>query len=356
MSYVEKFYTSEQYFADRYKKVGKKYEFKAKSSHEAEVWKEDFRSALRRVTGMDTMIDCPPNPKRINSREMDGYRRDKYTIETEPGVIMTFYVLIPAGAVGRLPAIVAPHGHDSHGKSAVAGETFGDASMEKTIRDHHYDYGVQYVREGFIVFCPDARGFGERREKYYQKDDNLRGQSCDYLNYMALSLGQSVTGMWVWDLMRLIDYMETRADVDPGKIGCAGLSGGGLQSLWLSALDDRIKCSVISGYFYGYEQSILTNICCSCNYVHGLYQLADMGDIGALILPRPVLIETGTMDDLNGRDGLDNVYPQVEKLRKAADLYGTPENVYHDVFEGVHRWNGVHAIPWMKKHLQETTR
>lgn len=353
MAYINQFYTTEQYFARRFDRVGRSLELKANTAEEFAVWKKQLRRALWEVTGMDTMIRCEPAPQHLETRRMEGYCREKYLIETEPGVLMPFYVLIPGDyrKGERRAAVVAPHGHDSHGKSAVVGETFGDPGMEKTIREHNYDYGVQLVKEGFLVFCPDARGFGERREKYFQEDSNLRSQSCEYLNDMAMSLGQSVTGMWIWDLMRLVDYMETREDVDPKRIGCAGLSGGGLQSLWLSALDDRIRCCVISGYFYGNKQSILLNLCCSCNYVRGLHELADMGDIGALILPRPVLIETGTLDDLNGPDGLDNVYPQVEKLRRAAELTGVSGHVEHDVFVGPHRWNGVKAVPWMKKYL-----
>ncbi len=353
MAYIEKFYTAEQYFADRFDRVGRRLELKAETAEEFSAWKKELRKALWEVAGMNTMISCEPNPQRLESKEMEGYRRDKYLIETEPGICMPFYVLIPGDyrEGEKRPAIVAPHGHESHGKSAVVGETFGNPSLAATIEQHNYAYGVQLVKEGFLVFCPDARGFWERREKYYQADSSLLSQSCEYLNDMAMTLGQSVTGMWIWDLMRLVDYIQTREDVDVERIGCAGLSGGGLQSLWLSALDDRIKCSVISGYFYGYKQSILLNMCCSCNYVRGLYELADMGDIGALILPRPVLIETGTLDDLNGPDGLANVYPQVEKLRKAAAITDAKENVYHDVFVGPHRWNGVQAVPWLKKHL-----
>ena len=77
------------------------------------------------------------------------------------------------------------------------------------------------------------------------------------LNHMAMPLGQTVTGMWTWDLMRLIDHVETRPECDASRIGCAGLSGGGLRTLWLAALDERIRCAVVSGYFYRYRESLL---------------------------------------------------------------------------------------------------
>jgi len=162
--------------------------------------------------------------------------------------------------------------------------------------------------------------------------------------------------MWAWDLHRLADYIATREDCVPGRVGCAGLSGGGLQTLWATALDDRIRCAVVSGYFYGYKESLLdqhTN--CSCNYVPHLYEYADMGDIGALIAPRPLVIETGTLDTLNGASGLANVKSQVRITRRAYRLLGAGRHLEHVIFEGEHRWDGTVAIPFMKRHLSEGT-
>jgi len=111
---------------------------------------------------------------------------------------------------------------------------------------------------------------------------------------------------------------------------------------------------VISGYMYGCKESLLEmHHNCSCNYVPGLYEHADMGDIAALIAPRPLLVETGDRDSLNGAGGLKNVRSQMWIIRRAYRLARAPGNVAHDVFEGEHRWNGVRAIPWMKRFLME---
>lgn len=348
-----KFYTTENYYLNLFDEVGQKYKFTAKTACELDEWKKNFRKELATIIGLDSMKNCDLNPTLVTEEKMDGYTRAKYTIETEPGVVMPFYALVPNDLKEgeKRPVIIAPHGHASHGKSAIVGETLDNENIVATIKKHNYDYGVQYVKEGFIVLCPDGRGFGERREKDYQTDRRILESSCSFLNNMAICLGQSVTGMWTWDLMRLVDYIETRDDVIVDKIGCAGLSGGGLQTLWLTALDDRIKACVISGYMYGYKQSLIEMGNCSCNYVPHLYELGDMGDIAALIMPRPVLFETGTKDDLNGRDGLSNVTSQIDKVKDAANVLGVTDNVYHDIFDGEHRWNGVYAIPWMKKYL-----
>ncbi|MCM8789315.1 MAG: alpha/beta fold hydrolase [Candidatus Omnitrophica bacterium] len=243
------------------------------------------------------------------------------------------------------------HGHGSGGKYSVAGRS-DIPEIAKQIEYYNYDYGVKFVKEGFLVFCPDARGFGERQEAWAK--GNILASSCLWLNNMAFPLGMTVTGMWVWDIHRLVDYVLTREDVDKTKIACVGLSGGGLQTLWASALDERIGCCVISGYMYGYKESLLemcTN--CSCNYVPRLYNYVDMGDIAALIAPRPLLVETGSKDPLNGKSGLKNVYSQVSIIKKAYGVLKAEKFFRHDVFEGEHRWHGKEAIPWVKEHLMQ---
>jgi len=340
---------TQPYMRERFDRVGRRMAFAATSRAEWEIWRDAARTTLRRITGYDTMTRTAPCPRADAEEDLGDYVRQHLEITTEPGVIMTLYVLIPKAGSAPFPVVIAPHGHASGGKLAVAGLRL-TPELAQTIDQHHYDYGVQFVRAGFIVFCPDARGFGERQESA-SKGDLLQG-SCQWLNNMAIPLGQTVTGMWTWDLHRLIDYIESRPDCDAERLGIAGLSGGGLQTLWASALDERVRCAVISGYLYGYKESLLDgHQNCACNYVPHLYENMDMGDIAALIAPRPLLVETGNRDGLNGASGLANVLPQMETIRRAYALLGAPENLYHDVFEGEHRWNGVHAIPWMKRHL-----
>ena len=329
----------------RYRKVGRKLAFRARTKQEWRTWRAALRRKLKELTGYDTMQRAPLKPKVTERVVVDDLVREHVVIQTEPGVLMPFYVIKRKDTCGPLSAVLCAHGHGSGGKLSPAGVR-ATPELAQTIKQYNYDYGVQFARAGFITFCPDARGFGERR----QPGVPLLGSSCQWINNMAFPLGQTVAGMWAWDLHRLIDYVETRADCRPGGVGCAGLSGGGLQTLWAGALDDRIRCAVISGYFYGYEESLLVlHGNCSCNYVPRLYEHADMGDIGALFAPRPLLVETGTRDPLNGASGLKNTTRQVAIARRAYRLLGVPQAIHHDIFEGEHLWHGVEAIPWMQK-------
>ena len=117
-------------------------------------------------------------------------------------------------------------------------------------------------------------------------------------------------------------------------------------------MDERVRCAVCSGYFYGVMESLLEKSAnCSCNYVPHLWEYADMGDLGALIAPRPFLIETGTCDSLNGRSGIDNVLDQVKITRRAYDVLEADDRIYHDIFEGEHQWHGVAAMDWLTRWL-----
>ncbi|MEM2914541.1 MAG: alpha/beta hydrolase family protein [Candidatus Bathyarchaeia archaeon] len=349
MSEKGKYFTCVDYFKKRFDSMPKKLAFKAETRNEWQIWRKNLVNKLKELTGYDTMKTCPLQPKVTERVEKEDFLRERVEIQTEPGIITPFYVLVPKmSSCKRLPVVIAAHGHHSGGKITVAGCVEVPGVAER-IRNFNYDYGVQFVKEGFMVFCPDARGFGERRESTAQSDDNPFTSSCEQLNHMANPLGQTVIGMWTWDISRIIDYIEEREDCDPERVGCAGLSGGGMQTLWAAALDDRISCAVVSGYFFDYRYLIKASLGnCSCNFVPHLYKYANMGDIAALIAPRPLLFERGTKDELS--DGVEG--EQYEIVKKAYKLLGAENRLEKDIFEGGHMWHGVKAISWMKRWLK----
>jgi len=349
-----RYYTSEKHFRKKFDAANRSHSFQAATREEFLVWQDSLRKKLCELLGTTQMEKCLPQPELVETVACDGYVRKKMLIHTEPEVIMPFYVLIPDDLKEgeKRTALIACHGHGSNGKEAVVGlrEKEGVAN---TIDIHNYNYGEEFVKKGYIVFAADARGFGERREIDLQGDEEEKylSSSCRGLSHLALPLGQTVAGMWAWDLMRLADYIMT-CDFVNGHLTCVGLSGGGLQTLYFSALDSRVECAVISGYFYGAGESLVTMFQnCDCNFVPNLWKTADIGDIGALIAPRPLLIETGNIDPLNGSSGLDNVWPQVEKVRNAMKLWNSEENLYHDIFEGPHMWHGDYAYDWVITHV-----
>ena len=334
------------YLARRFAQSKRRLAFEARSVAAWRKWRRALRVKLRELTGYGRLLRAALKPRSTESVKCGGYVRQRVEIQTEPGLFTPLFVLIPNGK-GPFPAVIAAHGHGSCGKMAVANVPVNRAHR-KNIQFYNYAYAEALARSGCIVFCPDARGFGERREK---GPVPLLGSSCKILNLAGAPLGLTLAGMWAWDLHRLIDYIQTRKDCRRGKLACVGLSGGGLQTLYAAALDERITCAVISGYFYGVKQSLLDVVCCDCNYVPHLWEYADMGDLGCLIAPRPLCIETGAQDPLNGAGGMRNVIAQVSKVRRAYRLLRAQKNLVHDVFKGGHLWHGEKALPLLLDHF-----
>ncbi|MBN2222446.1 MAG: hypothetical protein JW708_09600 [Vallitaleaceae bacterium] len=341
------YYTSLKSLEKRFDRSAKQSRFNGSSITEFELWEKSSREKLKKILGIDQLERCALLPKVLECVEVEqGLYREKILIQVEEEVWMPFYVLVPSARrkftkAGKMPCILAPHGHMSAGKEAIVGNRENPFVAEK-IDYYHYDYGLQMAREGYVVLCPDARGFGERREVYAQGDDGakLLGSSCVHLARMVEPLGLTLAGLQTWDLMRLLDYIEERSEWDAEDIGCIGFSGGGLQTLFLCAMDERISYAVISGYLYGYKDSLLKlNGNCSCNYIPKLWQDFDMGDLAALFAPKPLRIQSCREDHLNGERGLENVFEQFNLVRKAYSLYNREERLEHQICEGGHSWH-----------------
>lgn len=326
--------------------------FRGQSVEEFEEWREKTRRLLSGLLGLEKMEECDLHPITMEKAVTlpDGIRREHIRIQTEPDIWMTMYLLIPADADPNTRLFLCPPGHNGAGKYTVAGLGEYGAIKEK-IEQYQYDYGMQLAKKGFVAVCPDCRGFGERREEVADAKDPVLGLKgdCYWLAHMGEPLGIPAAGMLVWDLMRLIDYLELRNEWDTEHIGCLGFSGGGMQTLYLAALDERIQYAVISGYMYGFRDALLTlNRNCSCNYIPHLWEHLDMGDIASLIAPRTLVIQSCRQDRLNGPRGIVNAVEQAAVIEKAYRLCHAEKLPLHDICEGGHQWHGERLDMYLK--------
>jgi dienelactone hydrolase len=162
--------------------------------------------------------------------------------------------------------------------------------------------------------------------------------------------GENPLAQNLWDLARCLDILETHALVDRARIGMVGLSYGGTVTLFLAAWDERVAACVVSGYFSSWAEAhkMPWNMCGSQVLVGMLGQLEHV-DLGALIAPRPMLIESGTEDDLFPSAVATAGY---ERLRRVyADLGADDDRIALDVFEAGHQWHGAAAYPFLEKWL-----
>lgn len=335
-----------EYYRRLYDSARRTHSFRARSVEEWREWRDGLRGKLSELLGLD-YPSCSLDPETVEVREFPGYLREKVVFQADEYTTIPAYVLKPSGAEGRMPAVLALHGH-GYGKDEIVGIwEDGEERVDPVSRGYSKDFALELVKRGLLVVAIDQAGFGERREP---EDAALgpRSSSCWRLSTWALLLGKTAVGRRVWDAMRTIDYLETRPDVDAGRMGAMGISGGGTTALFTAALDDRIKATVVSGYLSTFRDSILSMQHCIDNYIPGILRHAEMYDVAALIAPRPLFVESGTKDPIFPISAARRAY---ERVREAYRLLGAEERLEADFFEGVHEVCGRRSYDFLARWL-----
>jgi dienelactone hydrolase len=174
------------------------------------------------------------------------------------------------------------------------------------------------------------------------------GTDCLTPFSIALMAGTTLQRFRVNDVMRGVDYLQGLKGVDPDRIGIMGISGGGQISMYAAALDTRIKAAIISCFMNTHRASVLGMHHCVCNFVPGLARILDMPDMGAMIAPRPLLIEAGSDDPIFP---LKATKEAIVKIKKAYKLMKAEDRVEVDIFKGEHVWSGVKMKTFLEKGL-----
>jgi dienelactone hydrolase len=310
---------------------------------DVEAWREAFRPELRRTLGLPRIAGdgvCDLRPKRLETTELYGYAREKWVIQTEAGFHVPFYLLRPDGADAPRPVVLAVHGHGQAGKETYVGRYEDEATREK-IAEGERDIAVQAVRRGYAAIAPDMRGFGELADREH-------GDGCRTLQMHAQLFGRTLVGDRVWDVTRLLDFVEGRAGLDEERIAITGNSGGGTVSLFAAAADERIDVAVPASYFCTFEDSIASVRHCECNYVPGVLGLGELYDVAGLIAPRPFLAVNGREDEIFPIEGTRRAFDRLEEIYEAADATDRC-GLYEG--GGGHRYYEDGAWPFVEAHL-----
>jgi dienelactone hydrolase len=303
---------------------------------ELDAWRARVRARLLALLGPDPE-PVPLELETTESRVADGgvYRRDRVVFDSESTMSVPAYLLTPIEPDEPRAGVLAIHGHGA-GKAQICGlEGSGD-------------YAVQLVRRGFVVLAPDLRCFGERADWNPSTDPDSEG-ACDANLVHAVMAGASPLAANLWDLRRSLDVLSGLPDVDPTRLGVAGLSYGGTCALFLAALDDRVRAAVVSGYLSSWAEAhkMPWNMCGS-QVLPGMLGQLEHVDVAALIAPRPLLVETGRDDPIFP---LAAAQATVAALSEVYAELGAPDHLVHDVFDGGHEWHGTAALDFLGAHL-----
>ena len=289
-------------------------------------------------------------------------------------------IMKPAGARGKLPAVVGLHDHGGN-------KYFGLRKITRMSKDPHplmikhqerYYSGLAWANElarrGYVVLVHDTFTFGSRRMRLADLPGNIRSNLVEanpeaedeiqryntfasgHEHLIAKSLfsaGMTWPGVFVYDDQRAVDYLASRADVDATRIGCCGLSGGGLRTVMLTGADERIRCSCCVGMMTTWRDYLLnkshthTWMC----YVPGLPRDLDYPEILGLAAPNPVLV-------LNNRQDALFTMPEMERAdRILTDVYkkaGAPDRYKSSFHDGPHKFDAAmqkEAFAWFDRWL-----
>jgi dienelactone hydrolase len=251
----------------------------------------------------------PLNPRISGTLKKDGYRVEKLVFESMPGFYVAGCVFIPEGLTGKAPAILNVIGHNQ--------EAFR-AELYQLVY-------LNLVKKGFIVLAIDPIGQGEAVQFYDEDIGFSRAgysvvEHC-YAGNLTFLSGISLARYFAWDGIRAIDYLISRPDVDPERIGVTGFSGGGTVTTYVSALDERVKVSVPCSWSTYSRRQIETKGAqdAEANLVHGLKQGISVEDLLAVRAPKPTLMTFTSRDQYLSIQGARDAYNEVHRIYKAYD-------------------------------------
>lgn len=326
-----------------------RFRFCGSTPQDWQKWQGDLRPAA--IASLGRMPAKVPLNAQVQAEWTEGgLLKQRIIFDVEKHLSAVAYLFRPADARGKLPGILACHGHGPYGKDSVMGNA-GTPDKAAKIQGHNYAYGLAMAKAGFAVIAIDWRGFGERDDKrkpnwsdnYYETDPC----SAHYLR--ATVLGQTVLGMDVHDGMAAIDLLCQQEFVDADRIGVMGLSFGGTMTTWMSIVDSRIKAADIICYSDRFADFCMRdNNACGSQVTPGLYELCDLPDLHGLIAPRPLLVEIGAYDDCFMVDSAISCFREVQKIYSAAGAAGRLEL---DLFEGGHAWGANKSVAFFGKNL-----
>ena len=297
---------------------------------EWETRRREIRVRLQQAFGSFPQKACPLEPKVLGVLERDGYRIERLIFQTMPGVWMTASAYVP-DKPGKHPALMAVHGH------------WRGARLDPVVQKRC----IGPAKLGYFVLAVDAFGAGERG-----LSKKLGEYHGEMIAATLLPTGMTLAGLQVYENTRAVDCLLTRPEVDGTKIAITGASGGGNQTMYAGAWDDRLG-AVVPVCSVGNYQAYLGAACCMCEVVPGALRFTEEGGILGLTAPRGLMVINAT------KDAVQFSIPEAKKSLAFASnvykLYDRPDHVRHTTFDWQHDYSQAMRealYGWLEKNLK----
>lgn len=289
--------------------------FRAKSPEEAKAWQEAARLKLfASMMGGQRPQPLPLDAKTVRRIEKtgDGYILEELTLQSLPDRRAHVWLARPVRPKGKVGAVLAINGHGGSGSQVVQGSG-------------PYWYGRAMIEMGYVVIAPDVGQHDLQHDRW------------------------TLMGERTWDSLRCIDYLTTLPEVDPERIAVAGLSLGGETTMYVAALDERVKIACCSGWLTTVAN--MKNGHCPCYNFPGLEENFDFSDIYACIAPRVLVCELGEQERAPGGFPVAIGRQALEEVRAAYRVFDAESNVTLTVHAGPHVFDGRDFFPKLRAML-----
>jgi dienelactone hydrolase len=295
-------------------------------AQEFAAWQKETRALLSEILYNGPPPEAVPlDPEYGRTERRESYTLTYVKLHDRPGHTTSGYLARPVKPrADRLPALISLHGHDWQ-----AHDTFNPDNM--------YYYGDLLARKGYVVLAVNIDHEYLDHEKRIQRLTLPKDEPFP------------LTGQKVWMVKRAIDLLSEQPDVDPEKIGCVGLSNGGFTTMFVAAMDQRVKLAVSSGSLIMHDRMWHRELIhCRCQYLPGMEDALDYYDVFALAAPRPLVVQNGEKDPIFPIKSARRAFTYIQK---AYEIAGAPDKVFHDVHDGAHEFRSEVPLQWFERHL-----
>jgi len=319
------------YLAAEVKRISTRFMDGAKTRAEWEAARPRLRREFLEMLGLDPLPEKTPlKAVTTGTVEHSGVTIEKVHFQSKPGLYVTGNLYLPPSR-GRKSPVVSPHTgglrpplRKHPAVLYVCGHSGRGRDGNKTA---YQDHGLWFASNGYVCLVIDTLQLGEIAGIHHGTYREGR--------WWWHSRGYTPAGVECWNGIRALDYLCSRPEVDPEKIGVTGISGGGATTCWVAATDDRVKVAVpVSGMsdLHCYVTDEVINGHCDCMFVHNTYQW-EWTTILALFAPKPLLFANSDTDPIFPMTGNHRI---AERLRGCYELLGATDKFDEYVSRGGH--------------------
>jgi len=300
------------------------------------------RQSLRELLSLDALCGRVDElrPAMRNTVQREGYTETRLSLEICEGWHMLVYLLAPDRPNGA--GVVALCGHGYGARQILRLGKRGHYRTINFLDNYQKNFAIELAHRGCAVAVPELLAFGQARLRR-DRSKPFYGSSCHSITGALHLCGTSTAALRVYQAVRCLDLLEQLPSVD--RLGCMGISGGGLVSLFTACADERVSRAVISGYVCTLRESVLARGHCPDNYIHGLLSVGEPQDLAAAIAPRALCIESGRRDKLFPIAGAREAHAAI---RRVYGLMGAQDQLVIDEFDGKHQISGAKSFEFFK--------